>query len=216
MQRPALFLHHIQKRLGQHTVLQDACLQVMEGECTLLQGENGAGKTTLLRIASGLMTPDAGDMHWFGHDAIPPNTRMRALLGVIGHQKGFYTELSGYENLQLTATLYQAPMCRIEEALTTINLSAWAFKPVRTYSAGMLQRLALARCLVQKPRLLLLDEPYAGLDRPTTDLVAHILHGFIQAGAAILMTTHHIPTSLAQLGVHSVWLHRGKIGQGPP
>ena len=211
-----LSLAGLEKRLGLNKILQGASLELMAQESTLLLGENGAGKTTLLRIAAGLLLPDKGRVHWLEQDTTSPNTHVRALIGAISHQKGFYAELSGRENLRLIALLYQVDAGCLDEVLDMLNLGAWVDAPVATYSSGTLQRLALARCLIQKPRLLLLDEPYAGLDRRTTEMVAHILQQFTQAGGTVLMTTHHIPATLARLQMRTVWLQNGKITRQPP
>jgi len=154
------------KSFGDRRALDGVDLEVAEGECLAVLGPNGAGKSTLLRALATLLRPDAGDLAVAGH-ALPAGARaVRGLVGYLGHDPLVYLDLTARQNLELFADLYGVahPRERALDLLQRVGLLLRAEEAVRTFSRGMAQRLGLARLLLHGPAVLLLDEPYAGLD----------------------------------------------------
>ena len=160
----ALAVDAVWKYYGDYPALRDISFDADAGQCVALLGRNGAGKTTLLRILAGLSRPTKGRVQLFGKDH---NDRAsRSLTGIIGHGIAIYDELSAYENLRLYAALYALPDPHRSalEWLERTALDRVKDSPVREFSRGMRQRLAVARAFLHNPRLLLLDEPFTSLD----------------------------------------------------
>ncbi|NNE10216.1 MAG: heme ABC exporter ATP-binding protein CcmA [Gemmatimonadetes bacterium] len=161
------------------------------GECRLLAGSNGSGKTTLLRIVAGLLRATGGSVTWFD-DSDAPDEAVRARIGYLGHGVGLYADLTGRENLRFFSRLYDADESRIEGLLDRLELAHRADEPIRSYSRGMKQRLAIARALVHGPDLLLLDEPFTGLDASGADILETLLREATEAGGSVLFTSHRL------------------------
>ncbi len=180
----AIRLTRIVRHYGGVAALDGIDLTVAAGESVLLLGANGAGKTTLLRLLALLARPTAGEYLLFGEPTRRGGDRLaqRRRLGFLAHQSWLYEHLTAEENLRFHAGLYALPPDRtaIETALDAVGLLARRADAVRTYSRGMQQRLALARVLLHRPDLLLLDEPFTGLDREG----AERLRGLLQPHAA--------------------------------
>jgi heme ABC exporter ATP-binding subunit CcmA len=200
------------REFGGLPVLAGIDLTVEAGELLVLLGSNGAGKTTLLRILATLLRPDAGRLTLFGEDASrrPPAARRR--IGYLGHESACYPDLTGRENIAFHAELHGVPdaAARIAELLAWAGLDAAGDRPVRVYSRGMTQRLALARALVHGPELLLLDEPFTGLDAAATVRLAALLGELRRSGHAIVLSTHDLDR-VATLATRVAILHRGRI-----
>jgi heme exporter protein A len=160
------------KDYGPIAALDDVTLEVPAGQHVVLLGPNGAGKSTLLRLLSTLVLPSAGTLSLLGQDAARGD-RIALLrrLGVVSHQTFLYDHLTALENLVLYARLYDvgAPASAAAAALEEAGLSGRAADQVRTFSRGMQQRLAIARALLHNPDIVLLDEPFTGLDRASGD-----------------------------------------------
>lgn len=197
--QPLIAVRNVYKRYGRKTVLKGVDLSVDAGQVTALLGANGAGKTTLMRLVSGLARPASGEIALGGVAVSKAGSELRRYIGVVSHLPLLYDNLSGYENLAFFAQLYdmQTPAARIEAVLRAVDLWAQRREMVRTYSRGMMQRLAIARSILHDPPVLLLDEPDTGLDQTS----AEMLHGLItRLGAsnrAILLTTHNLERALA-------------------
>jgi heme exporter protein A len=194
------------------TVLAGVDLVVEGGECVALLGGNGAGKTTLLRVLAMLLRPSGGRLRLFGEDAaLRPAAALRRI-GYVGHESACYGDLTAVENLAFYAELYAVADAgaRIDELIEWTELGRFAQRPVRTFSRGMMQRVALARALLHRPELLLLDEPFTGLDPHATATLEALLVELRRAGHAILLSTHDVPRA-ATLASRVVMLHRGKI-----
>ena len=192
-------------------------LTLRAGEITALLGPNGAGKSTLIGILATLTSPSSGEVRYGGREL---DEELRGTIGVIAHESLCYADLSGRENLEFFARLYQVaePKKRAAEMLARVGLEQAAGRPARTYSRGMLQRLAVARALIHRPKLLLADEPFTGLDRSGVELLGQLLVEERQAGALVVVVTHDFD-AVAQLVDRVVVLHRGRIahdGPAPP
>ncbi|HEX3392582.1 MAG TPA: ABC transporter ATP-binding protein [Solirubrobacteraceae bacterium] len=189
----AVLARQLVKRFETTCALDAVDLRVQEGEVRGLLGPNGAGKTTLLRVLLGLVWPDAGSVELFGralHGAGP-----LALDGVSGfvEDPSFYPYLSGRVNLELVAELDGAgAAARIDEVLEMVGLAGRGADRVNGYSSGMRQRLGIAACLLRSPRLLLLDEPTAGLDPGGVREMVALVRSLSADGTAIVLSSHQI------------------------
>ena len=165
-----------------------------EGVTTVVEGANGAGKSTLMGILSLLVKPSRGTLRFGEHDGFAEAGALRGTVGVLAHSALLYPDLSGFENLQLTASLHGLAQgvakTRLERAMERYELGAFLDRPARTYSRGQLQRLALARALLHQPKLVLLDEPSTGLDAASTKRLVHVVDEERARGAIVVVVTH--------------------------
>jgi len=200
------------KRYGHQRALGGVDLELRRGSLTALLGPNGAGKTTLLGILSTLIRPTGGRVHYHDGSAVrDADDRLRREIGVLAHASLCYGELTGAENLRFFAGLYDVGPARVDELLDQVGLDERAReRPARTYSRGMMQRLALARALLARPSLLLLDEPFTGLDRSGAAALGASLAGAKAGGAMVLVVTHDLE-AISALADHVVVLRRGLI-----
>jgi len=182
----------LSKAFGMHRVLDGVELEVHGGSAVALLGPNGAGKTCLLRILATLSRPSRGSVTVAGHDCVREPERVRRSVGLVAHGAYVYEDLSAIENLRFWTTLAGLPW-RADaghRALVDVELERFATERVRTFSAGMKRRLALARFVLARPTVLLLDEPFAGLDQRAKKWLEEYLEAFKAGGGAILMATH--------------------------
>jgi heme exporter protein A len=208
---------NVEKRFGAFAALRGVSLEIRAGEFVALLGPNGAGKTTLLRIAALLAAPTRGKVSFtagLGESTAPGRTNHKANIGLVGHSSFLYEDLSALENLTLAAELYglDKPRGRAATALQDCGMASRSGSQVRTLSRGMRQRLAIARSIVHQPRLLLLDEPAAGLDRQGLAWFSMRLAGFREWGATVIMSTHARNESL-DLATRAVSLVAGQVRQ---
>jgi ABC-type multidrug transport system ATPase subunit len=187
----------LERRYGAKRVLRGLDLDVARGDFTVVTGANGSGKTTLLRLVAGLAAPTGGEL---------TVDVERAQLGFLGHESLVYRELTAIENLVLYARLYRVPEARERTGMLLERFGLWDARNERasTYSRGMLQRLALCRTLLHEPSLLLLDEPYSGLDTEGAELLDREL-AERRARATFLFATHD-PERLASLATGALAL----------
>ena len=183
---------------GAHLVLDGASLAVHAGEAVALLGANGAGKTTLLKIVATLVRPTRGTVSVAGFDVARQAERVRPAIGLVAHGTHLYEDLSARENLRFWTTLngLRAGAAELDGALALVELERAADARVRTFSAGMKRRLSLARIALLQPRVLLLDEPFAGLDQRAKKWLGEYLEAFKARGGAILMATHSLGREL--------------------
>ena len=188
----AIHVQGLGKRFGSNAVLERVDFSVGRGELVALLGPNGAGKTTLLKILATLIRPSTGTARVGGHDVVSEVERVRAAVGLLAHGSYIYEDLTALENLRFWATLAHAGADRqsLLSALARVELEPVAEERARTFSAGMKRRLALARVLLSSPRVLLLDEPFAGLDQRGKKWLEEFLLAFKGQGGAVLMATH--------------------------
>ena len=196
---PAIAAAGVRKDYGDRAVLRGVDLTVGWGEIAVLFGANGAGKTTLLRIMAGLTRADAGTTHIAGRPMHRRGNRARRLVGFAGHQTMLYNDLTCRENLAFYARLYGIRDAgrRIDEVLEQVTLSDRANRRVRTLSHGMQKRLAMARAILHRPAVLLLDEPESGLDAQSVATLGDLLKNWAASGRAALLTTHSAEVGLA-------------------
>ena len=189
---PAIDATDVARRFGVSWVLRGVSLRIAPGEVVGLLGANGSGKSTLLRILATLLRPHAGTLRVYGHDILNAPADVRPQIGYLAHVPGLYDDLTARENLHFAAAMLDRPTSEIDAALDRVGLAAVANHRVRGFSSGMQRRLAIARLMLVRPRLLLLDEPYSNLDAAGTDLMNSLITGWTSAGAAALVVVHEL------------------------
>jgi ABC-type multidrug transport system ATPase subunit len=192
----ALTFTDVTRNFGRHRALHKVSLRCDAGEIVALLGPNGAGKSTLLSIASTLLEPSSGDVRYGEHTSRAAGAALRARIGVLGHDLYIYPELSAAENLEFFGRVYRLSdvPARVDAALGRAELAHRRNDVVAGYSRGMRQRLALERALLHDPRLVLLDEPFTGLDDAATSALRRRLAGLRELGCIVLITTHDLET----------------------
>jgi heme ABC exporter ATP-binding subunit CcmA len=190
---------NLAKLYGVRPVLKGVSLGVERGEFVAILGANGAGKTTLLRILATLARPSAGALTIGGIDALKHPAYARAQIGLVSHQSLIYPDLTASENLEFYGRMYgilQPGKPRVEDALRRVNLWSRRNDFARTFSRGMIQRLTIARAILHNPSLLLLDEPFTGLDQSSAANLSALLRETAMENRAVIMTTHELSRSL--------------------
>jgi heme exporter protein A len=197
---------------GRRRALHRVSLTAAAGTITALLGPNGAGKSTLLSIAATLLQHTSGDVRYGDVDAAQGGARLRARIGLLGHDVYLYPELSAAENLRFFARVYALDGIerRVDAALDRAGLLERRDDAVAGFSRGMRQRLALERALIHEPRLLLLDEPFTGLDEAARNTLRARLDG-VRAGGAIVLLTTHDTAAVTGLTDVSVSLVEGRL-----
>ena len=212
MDGPAVRAEGLTRSFAGTPVLTGVDLTVHAGDAVALLGPNGAGKTTLLRILALLLRPAGGRLALFGVDAAAAPPALRRRIGYVGHESLCYPDLTAAENLAFYARLFDVPdaSTRIAELLAWAGLEGAARRPLRVYSRGMGQRLALARALLHGPDLLLLDEPFSGLDAQAVEALQERLAALRAAGHAIVLTTHDLERAVP-FATRVAVLQRGRV-----
>ena len=206
---PLLEATSLERRFGPFRVLRGVSLSAGPGECHMVVGPNGAGKTTLLRLLAGLARPSAGSVRLRGV-RLTRDGEARRDIGLLSHQSHLYDDLTAAENLVFAARLYGSPdpERRARGALDAVGLGNRADEPVRRLSRGMVQRVAIARSLLHQPPLLLLDEPFTGLDPASAGRVAALFAAERNAGRTLILVTHEVHEAW-ELATHTHVLVRG-------
>ena len=207
-----LNLEGISKRFGYLDILENINFSINSGEFVMLVGNNGAGKSTLLRIITSLMRPTKGEIFFQGTNQKDILKTWFKKMGYISEENRFYGDLSPIDNLRLYGSLYQTEKInyKIGEILSKIDLNHVAELPVRNFSSGMKKRLMIGRLMLYEPEILLLDEPYGGLDRISFRWFQSYLREFKDRGGTIIMVTHQFELGL-ELANRVVVLHKKKI-----
>jgi heme exporter protein A len=202
----------LRKSFGPALVLDEVTLEVPAGQCLALLGPNGAGKTTLLRILATVTRPSAGSLRIDGVDALGEPEAARVRIGMVAHASYVYEDLTAMENLRFWGTMagLDTSPHRLRERLQVVELDTVADERARTFSAGMKRRLGLARVTLGRPRLLLLDEPFTGLDRRGQKWLDEFLLAFKAGGGSVVLATHGFTSALA-LADRAVILAGGRL-----
>ena len=200
------------RRFGRRRAVDGVDLTIHAGECLALFGPNGAGKTTLLRLLSGLLRPTSGEVRLLGTTLTSHAARERGRVGLISHQSMLYDVLTVAENVAFAARLHGV---RDVEGATTLALERLGLRgreltPVRALSRGWQQRVSIARAIVHDPALVLLDEPYTGLDVAGARALTELLRSLRDAGAALALVTHSVEEGLT-LATHAAIVLDGRI-----
>ncbi|HEX6535496.1 MAG TPA: heme ABC exporter ATP-binding protein CcmA [Gemmatimonadaceae bacterium] len=201
----------LSRSFGGRRAVDGVSFALAGGECLALFGPNGAGKTTLLRMLAGLLKPSAGSAR-IGGVALPGGPEVRAEVGLISHASMLYAALTARENVELAARLYGVTAARAatETALARMRILDRADAPVRALSRGLQQRVSIARAMVHEPRVVLLDEPFTGLDASGAAALGGALMELRAHGAALVLVTHNIDEGLS-LATHAAIMRDGRF-----
>ncbi|UCE39480.1 MAG: heme ABC exporter ATP-binding protein CcmA [Thermoplasmata archaeon] len=209
---PAIEIKNLQKRFGRKKVLCDLNLEAESGEFLVMFGPNGAGKTTLIKILSTLSRPSSGNVIINGFDIKEESMEVRSTIGVLSHNPFLYDDLTLKENLIFYSRMYK--LKKDEKTLKTladeVGLLHRMNDRVGQFSRGMKQRAAVARVILHNPPVLLLDEPYTGLDYKAWEMLTDILRKFHEEGKTIFLITHNVELG-HRIGERLAILVNGKV-----
>ena len=200
----------LEKRYGSVHAVAGIAFSVHEGEIFGLLGHNGAGKTTTIRVLTGRARPTAGTVRVLGFDLPAQRERLKPLINLVFEDQNVYERLSALEDLRLFATLYGVPPARVDEVLALVGLADAAKRRSGTYSTGMKQRLLIARALLNRPRVLFLDEPTKGLDPAAARELRVLVRELAAAGTTVFLTTHFMEEA-DELCTRVAFLSEGRI-----
>jgi ABC-type multidrug transport system ATPase subunit len=215
--QPAIDVHDLRKCYGARTVVDGLSLTVAPGEVCGFLGANGSGKTTTIRMLCGLIKPDAGGGTCLGLDILRDAATIRRQIGYMTQRFSFYEDLTVSENLAFVAAVYEMPNQRaaVSETMTRMGLADRASQLAGELSGGWKQRLALAACVLHQPKLLLLDEPTAGVDAKARREFWDIIHDMASDGLTVLVSTHYMDEAARCARI--VYLSDGRlVVQGTP
>ncbi|MCD6145152.1 MAG: heme ABC exporter ATP-binding protein CcmA [Methanosarcinales archaeon] len=192
-------VHNLTKKFGNKTVFTDINFSVKNGDFLTIVGPNGAGKTTLLKIMATLVKATEGTVEIEGFDIKQSPEKVRGIIGVISHNTYLYSELTAVENLKFFGKMYAVPEIdtRLDDALEQTGLEHRKDDRVGTFSRGMKQRLSIARAILHQPSVLLLDEPYTGLDPHASAGLEEVLRTFAGSGITTIMVSHDLDRGLS-------------------
>jgi heme ABC exporter ATP-binding subunit CcmA len=208
----AVDLRGVTRLFGAAPALVRVDLAIERGEAVVLRGPNGAGKSTLLRIVATALSPTYGGGSVLGFDLVEDREQIRRRSELLTHRTRLYEELTARENLELIADLLGIAHDRVQEALERVAIADVADERVRTFSAGMRQKVAVARAIVRDPELLLLDEPTTGLDAAARSAVDEMMLRASREGRTLVIATHHDVTP--GLAARVVTLRDGSVEAG--
>ncbi len=209
-EHPLVETRNLAKRYGQTLALRDVSLTVEGGTILLLLGPNGAGKTTLLRLLATAARPTGGEGTVAGFDLVKDASAVRRHVALVTHASMLYEDLTARENLRFTAAMLGRPGADLDAVLARIGLSRWADVAVRNYSNGMKRRVSLARAMLAEPRVLLLDEPYVGLDAGGVEVADGFALEVRQRGGAVILATHELERGF-RVADRAIALEAGRI-----
>jgi ABC-2 type transport system ATP-binding protein len=207
---PVIEVRDLHKRYGEVRAVDGISFTVAAGEVFGLLGHNGAGKTTTIRMLTGRTKPTAGTATIAGLDVVADRDRVKPIINLVFEDQNLYERFSGRDNLRIFADLYNAPRSRVAELLALVALSEAAGRKVKTYSTGMKQRLLIARALINRPRVLFLDEPTRGLDPSSARDLRDLILRLSREGTTVFMTTHYMEEA-NELCHRVAFLSQGKI-----
>jgi len=220
--KSGLEIQGISRRFGSNQVLRNVSLVAPPGRITALIGQNGVGKTTLFRILMGLMTPDSGSATLGGRSILgmPIQKKAEAGLGYLPQECASFPELTVKENLLALLELFPLEPARrkerLGELLAMTGIEEISDRPFRLLSAGEQRRLEIAKAFVSKPEILLLDEPFSGLDPCMVEDLAGIFRGFVSEGVGVLVTDHNVHSILRIAGYAYLLAGGSIVCEGTP
>ena len=206
----AIEANRLYKSFNEKVALKEVDFKVAAGESLAVFGPNGAGKTTLIKILASIMNPSSGTVLINGLSARGEAEKVRRQIGVVTHNTFLYNNLTAFENLDFYRRLYDVPRERILEVLALVGLQNRLHDYAGILSRGMQQRLSIARALLHKPGIILLDEPETGLDQQASDLLWQVLKNNDKEKRTLIMATHSLERGL-QVADRVVILVRGQI-----
>ena len=208
----AIKTQELTKSFSDQPALRGVDLEVRQGESVVIFGPNGAGKTTLIKVLSTIMRPSSGTISVDGLNLKDNTEEIRHRIGLVAHQTFLYNNLTAYENLEFYSRLYDVPerKQRIHEVSAMVGMTSRLHDRVGTLSQGTQQRIAIARVLLHKPAIMLLDEPETGLDQQAMSMLWKALKTEGKEKRTIILTTHNLERGL-ELGERLLILDKGKI-----
>ncbi len=209
MQVSRIEVRGVTRRFGATLALRQVSTTFEAGTLTFLEGPNGAGKSTLLAIVGTVLRPSSGSVRYepFGEDA----ELARRHIGWVAHESHCYRELSGRKNIELVAKIHgMTTSANVEDVITRVGAEAFADRPVGTLSRGQRQRIALARALVHEPGVLLLDEPWTGLDFASADRLEEVISDEVARGSLVIAVTHGAGTA-ERMGARRLRIEGGRV-----
>jgi ABC-2 type transport system ATP-binding protein len=207
---PMISAKSLTKHYGDIRAVDGIDFTVARGEIFSLLGHNGAGKTTTIRMLTCRIKPTSGEAEVAGFSCAAAPDRIKPHINLVSQDQNLYERMSGRDNLAFFARMYGAPAGRVAELLQIVGMTEVAGRRVKTYSGGMKQRLLVARALVNKPDVLFLDEPTAGLDPASAKEVRTLIKDLSHNGTTVFLTTHYMEEA-DQLSDRVAFLARGKI-----
>ncbi|MEW8970609.1 MAG: heme ABC exporter ATP-binding protein CcmA [Mesobacillus sp.] len=207
-----LELRKMTKMLGDKLVLRNITLSLEKGEILAVIGPNGAGKSTFFKCTVGLLQPTSGEIFLDGELVKKNSPQVKQRIGFLGHESFLYNNLSPLENLKFYGKLYKVKNLerKSNALLKEVGLHLFRDMPIRSFSRGMMQRLAIARVLLPEPDILMLDEPHTGLDQEAVALLNSIIKSKRESGTSILIISHDFEQVHA-LADRAAVLKKGKI-----
>jgi heme exporter protein A len=208
---PAVDVSGVSRSFGRRRAVDGVDLTLHSGDCLALFGPNGAGKTTLLRVIAGLLRPTAGTVR-VGGQSLREDAHARGQVGLVSHQSMLYRALTSLENVEFAARLYGLRDVRgaALRSLERMQMLERADSPVRALSRGLQQRISIARAIVHEPSVVLLDEPYTGLDAAGAVALTETLQLLRASGATMLLVTHNVDEGLA-IASHAAIMVGGRM-----
>jgi heme exporter protein A len=189
---PMIKIENLIKRVGDKVILKGVSLDIKKGETVGILGPNGAGKSTLLKVIATLLKPTTGEVIIDGFNLKKEPLKIKGKLGYLPHASLLYDHFTPYENLKFFAKIYNLDNMdkRINELIDDVGLKLFTHEPVRSFSRGMVQRIAIARSIIHDPEILLLDEPHTGLDQQAIGILNNVVKKLKERSVTTLMVTH--------------------------
>lgn len=209
-ERVAIQVDKLSFAYGEHPAVQDVSFTVAPGEILGFLGPNGAGKSTTIKMLTGQLRPKSGTIRILGHDGVTERSAIQPRIGVSFEEKNLYTEMSAAENLRFYARLFGIRDLDVQGLLRRVDLTDRMNDRVSSYSKGMRQRLMVARSLVNRPDVLFLDEPTAGLDPVSAKALRTIIRAEAERGVAVVLTTHDM-LEADKLSSRVAFINKGRI-----